>query len=357
MENQEITPAIKQKVKSKIYDRYNWGSLAVCFQIGIATVISTALQLGVFILMVSKDQSLLKGGMASVTSSTAEYAMVFTAVAYIVANTVSAAIALKVSKTGRIRDYITKPSISALDIVLACIAILGISSVDSLIMDGINSIFDDSSEALGMLLGGGMFSDNLAIKLISIAYIAVLGPVTEEILLRGCVLPLSSHISPRFAVFCSALLFGLMHGNVTQIFNAFMLGLLLAYVTLKSRSIIPAMLMHIANNSISVIFSFITNGMDTAAANRFDLISNAVVAVIGIVPLILLIRRLGKVDESRDILKITPPVPQEYIDKVVTPDNPMTMKTFFTTWALWLVIGFAVFMSFVMIVLGQSLGG
>ncbi len=357
MENNEVSPKVITKIKSKIYDRYNWSAIGVCIQVLIATVIATAMQIVTYIILVSRDRSLLEGGAMSIASATKDYNMVFTAAAYIVANTVTAVIVMKASKTGRIRDYITKPAIGISDIILACIALLGVSCFDDLIMKGISFVFGSSTEALGELLGNGIFSDNIIIKIISIGYIALIGPITEEILLRGCALPVTSHISPRCGIFCSALLFGLMHGNLSQIFNAFILGLILAYVTLKSRSLIPAMLMHITNNSAAVISSFIENGMDSASADRFSIISNAVTAALGIAALIILIKRNGIIDEKKDTLKINLPVPQESIDLVVTPDNKMTFKTFFASWALWLVILYAAFASFIMIILGQALGG
>ena len=74
-------------------------------------------------------------------------------------------------------------------------------------------------------------------------------PVTEELLFRGAVLRSLQPYGKRFAIFCSALLFGLVHQNLTQTPFAFGFGLLAGYVAVEY-SILWSMSLHILNNAV-----------------------------------------------------------------------------------------------------------
>lgn len=80
-------------------------------------------------------------------------------------------------------------------------------------------------------------------------YTAVAAPVTEELLFRGAVLRSLQPYGKRFAIFCSALLFGLVHQNLTQTPFAFGFGLLAGYVAMEY-SILWSMSLHILNNAV-----------------------------------------------------------------------------------------------------------
>lgn len=81
-------------------------------------------------------------------------------------------------------------------------------------------------------------------------YACLIGPVFEELLYRGAVLHSLERFGKRFAVGASALLFGMMHGNIIQIPMAVVVGLVLGYLALhySVRLTIP---IHMANNLIS----------------------------------------------------------------------------------------------------------
>ena len=86
--------------------------------------------------------------------------------------------------------------------------------------------------------------------------IAIIGPILEEMLFRGAVTTeLLKRYSPQKAILFSALIFGIFHINPAQVLNAFLLGLLLAWLFYKTHSLIPGILIHILNNSLSVYFT------------------------------------------------------------------------------------------------------
>jgi membrane protease YdiL (CAAX protease family) len=80
-------------------------------------------------------------------------------------------------------------------------------------------------------------------------YASILAPVWEELLFRGVILRKLQLFGKRFAVLCSAVLFGLFHGNLLQTPYAILIGLVLGYVTVEY-SIIWAMALHMFNNLV-----------------------------------------------------------------------------------------------------------
>lgn len=81
----------------------------------------------------------------------------------------------------------------------------------------------------------------------------ILAPIGEELIYRGVVLRCSAKISQRFAIFFSAFIFGIMHGNPYQFVLGFLLGIPLAMVTLKTGSIVPAIICHMTNNLMASV--------------------------------------------------------------------------------------------------------
>ncbi len=77
---------------------------------------------------------------------------------------------------------------------------------------------------------------------------AILPALIEEFAIRGIVLGGLAKFGSRFAIIASALLFGIMHGNMEQIPFAVILGLYLGFVTLRSGSIWTAVAIHFVNN-------------------------------------------------------------------------------------------------------------
>ena len=80
-------------------------------------------------------------------------------------------------------------------------------------------------------------------------YAGLLAPISEEILYRGLILRSLEPYGRKFAVFASAFLFGLFHGNIVQSPYAFVVGLVLGYTAIEY-SIGWAMLLHMFNNLI-----------------------------------------------------------------------------------------------------------
>lgn len=89
---------------------------------------------------------------------------------------------------------------------------------------------------------------------ISILGIAIIGPIAEEVVFRGaiCRSLLKQGVPTGLTILISAIIFGLIHVNPAQVLYAFFMGLALGYIYCRTGSLIPTIITHILNNSISV---------------------------------------------------------------------------------------------------------
>lgn len=84
--------------------------------------------------------------------------------------------------------------------------------------------------------------------------ICILAPIWEELFFRGILLRrLTIKWSPQKSIIVSSLLFGLIHVNPLTVIFAFLLGCVLGYVYLKTKSIIVPIVVH----SFSNFFAFL----------------------------------------------------------------------------------------------------
>lgn len=89
---------------------------------------------------------------------------------------------------------------------------------------------------------------------IGLAFLMVVTPVLEELLFRGLILNgFLKRYKPGYAILFSALLFALFHLNPWQMISSFVFGLFLAWLFVKTRSLLFPILAHIISNSLVVI--------------------------------------------------------------------------------------------------------
>lgn len=121
--------------------------------------------------------------------------------------------------------------------------------------------------------------------LIAFISTAVLPAFVEEFACRGLVMGVLRKIGDRFAIVASAILFGLMHGNFEQIPFAFLVGLVLGFIAIKSGSLWPAVFVHFFNNLAAVVFSYLPVSVNLS--NILYLIFLCVCMCLGVVGLFL----------------------------------------------------------------------
>lgn len=86
----------------------------------------------------------------------------------------------------------------------------------------------------------------------------ILAPVFEEIFYRGIIMRSLCRVSKRFAIFASALVFGLIHGNPFQFVLGFVAGIVFAYADIKTDSVIPSVIAHMAINTHLYVYDLFT---------------------------------------------------------------------------------------------------
>lgn len=110
----------------------------------------------------------------------------------------------------------------------------------------------------------------------------VAAPVCEEIMFRRLILNRLRPYGDAFAVTASALAFGLMHGNLSQMLYAFALGCVFGYVALLAGGIRHTILLHALINSISALLFPLAQRLGEQAEAALSLAILAAV-VLGIV--------------------------------------------------------------------------
>lgn len=98
--------------------------------------------------------------------------------------------------------------------------------------------------------------------------LAVMPGICEELAMRCFSLQLLRKYGKGFAVFAVSIVFGLLHGNVVQFIFAFLVGMVLGFVTVKTDSIVPAMFIHAFNNGMSVVQYIVKYAAGENWANR-----------------------------------------------------------------------------------------
>lgn len=99
-------------------------------------------------------------------------------------------------------------------------------------------------------------------------FVCIIAPVVEELMFRKILLNKLLPFGQKLSIVVSAFAFGLFHGNMYQMLYAFVLGIILAQVTINSGTIKYAIILHIVINTLgSVIFpALILSGNETTAA-------------------------------------------------------------------------------------------
>ena len=137
---------------------------------------------------------------------------------------------------------------------------------------------------------------------------AIVPAIVEEILFRKVILERLVPFGKAFTVILTALLFSLMHTNILQFLYAFVGGLFLGFVTVKSGSVIPAILLHFSNNCLSLIYLLIIEFTDVKNIGLIIHLFDVALGIFGIVSLYLIIKKnkanfVSNISESLSVPK------------------------------------------------------
>ncbi|MEE0959291.1 MAG: CPBP family intramembrane glutamic endopeptidase [Lachnospiraceae bacterium] len=159
-------------------------------------------------------------------------------------------------------------------------------------MSGIINIFTGFNEVADSLYGGSIIFEFIAMVIIA--------PLLEEILFRGIIFArLREYMSVKVAIVISALIFGIIHGNVVQGIYAFIIGICLAYIYERYNTLLAAVLFHMSANLMSVIMTECEPVVRLISKALVYNIIGVVCLVMGIIMLISINRHIAK-DVSRE---------------------------------------------------------
>lgn len=102
--------------------------------------------------------------------------------------------------------------------------------------------------------GGGPVADVSGDLWLVLIKNALAVPLLEEMLFRYIPLSLLSEHSRRGAIIYSAVFFASVHCSLYQLPYAFLAGVIFALLDIMTDSILPSLLLHVANNAISVLW-------------------------------------------------------------------------------------------------------
>jgi membrane protease YdiL (CAAX protease family) len=89
---------------------------------------------------------------------------------------------------------------------------------------------------------------------LAIFHVAMVPAICEEILYRGFALNLLRRTKAAWtAILITGIIFGFYHLRLSQVIPLAMIGIFLGWITVKSGSLIPAMVAHFVNHAFSVL--------------------------------------------------------------------------------------------------------
>lgn len=93
--------------------------------------------------------------------------------------------------------------------------------------------------------------------LLFLVYIALVPAIFEELLFRKVMLDGAKRFGVAFAIIFTSVMFGLFHQNLQQILGTGLIGLVLAYVTIKTGDIKTSIALHFTNNLFAALLQVI----------------------------------------------------------------------------------------------------
>ena len=127
--------------------------------------------------------------------------------------------------------------------------------------------------------------------LVNIVVFALLPALLEEMVFRGYVLRALRRYGDWSAIVVSAVLFGLMHGNISQIPFALIVGLALGWLYVATENIWLAVSVHFTNNAFSFLLEYLSINLDDASKEKFYGISIFAITALGVLCVGVLIAR------------------------------------------------------------------
>jgi membrane protease YdiL (CAAX protease family) len=127
--------------------------------------------------------------------------------------------------------------------------------------------------------------EELAVSpIILVISVAIVAPIYEEIVFRGIFLKgMAKKMNPAIALVVSALFFALVHLNIPQGINAFLLGLVIGTIYLKTESIYLCIFAHFVNNVLAITVS----SMYIMIKGKYAMGAHGILFILGVILLVI----------------------------------------------------------------------
>ena len=283
-----ITPLPNEK--KWINKFYNWTGGFMLIHFGIANVVVTIVMVIAFVIMGMTQGSDIFRSFGTDIYKNQNFcfiAILSTMLAYLTANLIVFFVGCKTTKI-KPKPLFKFSGFSA-KLVLFSIAIgLFVQTIISVAVELLNNVADLSRfESSFFSISDKSSAGTLIVYCL---YACIIAPITEELVFRCFVLKNLSRFNLRFGIIASGVMFGLVHGNPVQFVFASILGIILAYITVKSGSIIPAIILHFTVNTTATIIELISVNNE----NLGDIINYAwygITFVVGLTALIVALKK------------------------------------------------------------------
>ncbi len=344
------TPADNQIVKRKVKKCYNRACMAMIFQMILGFAISFMASF-VYSTVLSAQIMMNEGitDPALLTQKTMEAMhpasmIIMNAIAYLIANPIAYLIGNAMTKKHYNAKIFNRIQLKPADCGLAILAVLGVQMLSLLIQSLIMLITNTTgiNESTAQMMS---FSDDPVQNIVMVVYTVLIAAVTEELLCRGLVMKALSPINQTFALVASSMIFGIMHGNFNQMFNGFLLGMVIGYAGMKSKSVWLPIILHMCANAHAMIIGFLEYKIGESFM-EFQTIYIIALLVIGLVAAFFLFKRNGKIDEAEDGFPCVNPV--EGLDQLESKKG-LTWKALLTTPCFWIFTAIYVIIAISMI--------
>lgn len=136
-------------------------------------------------------------------------------------------------------------------------------------------------------------------KIILVLALAVTPAIFEELFFRKAIIDFSSKFSKKFALIFSALLFGIIHMNLSQGLFAFIIGIIFGIIYLYTNDVKLTMIIHFINNGFAALEMILPENGAIAIAGIL-----LICLIAGLVLLIKLLLSKEKRNKIKELLKV-----------------------------------------------------
>lgn len=129
------------------------------------------------------------------------------------------------------------------------------------------------------------------IFILAVLSTAVVPALVEEFACRGVMFGLLKEHSEGMAIIVTSVIFGIVHSNFVQIPFAFMMGLSLAVIRIKTGTLWIAVLVHFLNNFVSVLFEYVFYPLPEDVQNVIYFVYLMICLLAGIIGVLLIAKK------------------------------------------------------------------